>query len=118
MHVDTALPCMADYIYLLQIIIPGFIMLIREEDYDEYETKTTRILPDPKWIEERQEKLGIILGGDERFDSVLSAAKDQNRAFAYERSRLWSSYDQDSEDEMKDLTACDKECGYCGRCDY
>ena len=29
--------------------------------------------------------------------------------------------DRDSDDEpepMKDLTACDKECGYCGNCDY
>lgn len=30
-----------------------------------------------------------------------------------------SSFDHDSYDEpMKDLTACDKECGYCGQCDY
>ncbi|KAI2623126.1 hypothetical protein GGR54DRAFT_638370 [Hypoxylon sp. NC1633] len=28
-------------------------------------------------------------------------------------------YDEDDESErMKDFTACDKECGYCGRCDY
>ena len=29
-------------------------------------------------------------------------------------------YDHDYDDDgpMKDLTACDKECGYCGNCDY
>lgn len=26
--------------------------------------------------------------------------------------------DLDSDSEMKDFTACDKECGYCGKCDY
>jgi hypothetical protein len=24
----------------------------------------------------------------------------------------------DEDDNFKDLTACDKECGYCGRCPY
>ena len=27
-------------------------------------------------------------------------------------------YDHDSDESIKDLTACDKECGYCGKCDY
>jgi hypothetical protein len=26
--------------------------------------------------------------------------------------------DIDAYEPMKDLTACDKECGYCGHCDY
>ena len=28
------------------------------------------------------------------------------------------NYDDDGYEPMKDLTACDKECGYCGNCDY
>lgn len=38
----------------------------------------------------------------------------------------YGDYDLDYDDDdfdhdhepMKDLTACDKECGYCGNCDY
>ena len=26
--------------------------------------------------------------------------------------------DSDDHELMKDFTACDKECGYCGNCDY
>jgi hypothetical protein len=40
----------------------------------------------------------------------------------YDDSDHYSDYDDHAYDydyePMKDLTACDKECGYCGNCDY
>ena len=35
-----------------------------------------------------------------------------------ERNYVDYNYDDGGYEPMKDLTACDKECGYCGNCDY
>ncbi|KAL5382851.1 hypothetical protein PMIN02_009818 [Paraphaeosphaeria minitans] len=52
-------------------------------------------------------QLSRYLGDSDEFD-----ASDQY-GLAFDYGRAESDYEP-----MKDLTACDKECGYCGECDY
>jgi len=66
-----------------------------------------------------------VMGG---MEALLAAAKDQNIAFHEERTaRLRYNYSQSrdsgfrdsgNDQEGYDWTACDKDCGWCGRCEY
>jgi len=115
MYVTAFAPCIVDYVYLLQIIVPGFITLVREDEIDEVgDFTTTRILPDLHWVEQQEDMLTKVLDSKERFQEVLSAARDHKRAFA--SSASYVRYGRSDDD--RDFTACDKECGYCGHCDY
>ena len=60
-------------------------------------------------------------------DAVLAAAKDQNIAFHEERTvrlrynpsiRHSRFLDLGDDQVGYDWTACDKDCGWCGRCEY
>ncbi|KAJ6557652.1 hypothetical protein B0H19DRAFT_1070283 [Mycena capillaripes] len=85
------------------------------------------------WIDDNRKLLAAILADEHRFEDILATAADKGHAFNDEwihdyRSESepdeWNRYDHhdrsDSEPEAPflDLTACDKECGYCGQCDY
>lgn len=136
MHVTAFAPCVVNYVYLLQIIVPGFITLVREDEIDDVgDFITTRILPDSHWVEQQEDMLTKVLDSKERFQDVLSAARDHKRAFAssayyrHDGSDNDLDFDYRSDDDFDvdyrhrsdndlDFAACDKECGYCGHCDY
>jgi hypothetical protein len=114
-HVQAVHSCIEDYFYLVQLLVPGLISLVREEDYDDAgEGITARMLPSADWIGDHRDILIAILG-ENRVSDILVAAADSKRAFKDD----WFRHEWESdEDRMLDLTACDKECGYCGKCDY
>lgn len=128
MYADAVHSCIADYFYLIQLLLPGLVGLVREDEIDDVgEDVTTRILPSVGWIENHRDVLVGILGDLPRFDDLLAAATDHARAFKYECSTYeytdrWDSARDEAEDsardEADDFAACDKECGYCGRCMY
>ncbi|KAJ7655409.1 hypothetical protein B0H17DRAFT_1214047 [Mycena rosella] len=115
-----------------------------EDEYidDPGQEITARLLPPADWIDGHRDVLVGILGDQHRFDDILAAATDTSRAFqvifqcggySEGEDEEWTSrdgafsdfehlgyggYSDDREDEELDLTACDKECGYCGRCPY
>ncbi|KAF8870146.1 hypothetical protein CPB85DRAFT_1446315 [Mucidula mucida] len=130
---SSDLACIVDYIYLIQMILPGYITLVCDEGT--LKPAIRRILPDVKWVEKRHAILTEILGSEEVYDEMLWAAQDHTRACkdfaasdsydnyteAYEE---WDSDGEASDDGSfggrpgMDFAACGQECGYCGRCDY
>lgn len=127
LFIDTLKP-ISDIFYLLQTIAPGMLLIIREDEYDDMgEHETARALPSGTWVEEHQSILENILGRD-RYNLLVGAAADGNKSFRGRWISRYDSYDDDSDDgyytnawgvrEPMDFTACDSECGYCGRCEY
>ncbi|KAJ7214989.1 hypothetical protein GGX14DRAFT_392256 [Mycena pura] len=143
-HVHAVHSCIEDYFYLVQLLVPGLISLVCEEDYDDAgEGITARMLPSADWIGDHHDILIAILGKS-HFSDILVAAADSKRAFkdrddcfrqewesdefrqeweSDEFRQEWESDEfrhgwESDEDRMPDYTACDKECGYCGKCDY
>ncbi|KAF8998624.1 hypothetical protein BDZ89DRAFT_1083124 [Hymenopellis radicata] len=126
------LPCIVDYIHLLQIILPGYLTLVCDEGT--LKPAIRRILPGVKWVEKRRAILTEILGGAEHYDEMLWAAQDHTRACkdfapadAYDNyDEAYEEWDSDGkasdgysgEGPGMDFAACSQECGYCGRCDY
>ncbi|EEY24023.1 hypothetical protein HYQ46_004976 [Verticillium longisporum] len=43
---------------------------------------------------------------------------DKAHWWSYDSDEDRYDYDGSEHDSVKDFTACDKECGYCGHCDY
>ncbi|KAJ7217347.1 hypothetical protein C8J57DRAFT_1537762 [Mycena rebaudengoi] len=114
-HVHAVHSFIEDFFYLVQLFVPGLISLVREEDYDDAgEGITARMLPSADWIGNHRDILMAILG-ENRVNDILVAVADSKRAF----KDNWFRHECESdEDRMLDLTACDKECGYCGKWDY
>jgi hypothetical protein len=55
---------------------------------------------------------GLLQQDDEEFAPGMRQAD-------YDNYENYDDHDNDYDYEpMKDLTACDEECGYCGNCDY
>ena len=127
MFIDGPVP-LSDIFYLLQILAPGLLRIIREEDIDDVgEEQTARILPPHQWVQDNKEILEHVIGSKEGYESIAAAAGDTSKSFKSEWISNWRDnyYDEDNfytniwgQREIKDFTACDKECGYCGRCDY
>ena len=128
LFIDSPGP-VADIFYLLQILAPGMLLIVRVDEYgDSGEKETSRALPSEEWLKEHQSVLGDVLGN--RFESLSHTAADFAKSFGQNRVSDYRDYDHDwSNDngyytnawgfrEVKDFTACDSECGYCGRCDY
>ena len=90
------------------------LVIIRVGDIDDIgEEEITKRLPSSAWVEDYAGELRPIFG-EERFETVAQASK--KRAWL---SRTVSSYlDDEYEVDGRDFTACDKDCGYCGRCEY
>ncbi|KIP07216.1 hypothetical protein PHLGIDRAFT_426748 [Phlebiopsis gigantea 11061_1 CR5-6] len=126
----AAVQPLADAFYMMQCIAPGmFVLKCVDEDTNVGDMTTTiRTLPRPSWLEENEDAL-VGVFGEKGFARLLEASRSSvettTNAYAsddehdypcddgdYDR---WGDYDSDRE---KDYTACDKECGYCGRCDY
>lgn len=119
-------PPLSDIFYLLQTLLPGMLLIYRIDDMDDRgELETVCALPRLVWIEEHKDLLHTIFG-ETRYDSLLEAAASKGQEGKW-ISDYRSYYDDDDNDhytnlygqrEMKDFTACDSECGYCGTCDY
>jgi hypothetical protein len=110
--IDSA-PPLSDLFYLLQTFLPGMLLVYCIDDMDDVgEIEAVRALPCPAWIKTHKELLETIFGG-QRYDTLLKAAASTGY-----KSETISSYEPDEDDKMKDLTACDQECGYCGHCVY
>ncbi|KAJ7143764.1 hypothetical protein C8R44DRAFT_973614 [Mycena epipterygia] len=108
MYADAVHSCIADYFYLIQMLLPGLVGLVREDEIDDVgEYMTTRILPSVGWIEDHRDVLIGILGEQLRFDNLLAAATDHARAFKDECIYRYS-WDSDR-DEAEDFAACDQE---------
>lgn len=112
LYVDVEAP-LRDIFNFLQCLIPDMLVIIRVDDLDDIgEKEITQRLPSSKWVEDYARELRPIFG-EERFQSVAQASQKCQRV-----SEMVSFYDHDYEVDDRDFTACDKECGYCGRCDY
>lgn len=55
----------------------------------------------------------------ERLSHLNLGSHSEGRAYSFEDDSEHGLYESDNESEgCRDLTACDSECGYCGRCPY
>ena len=122
--IDSPTP-LADIFYLLQTLLPGMLLIYRIDEYDDLgEEERTCALPPATWVELHKELLQRIFGDTERYDQLLEAAADRGLAEEVKMISSYESYDSGfytncyGQREMRDFTACDKECGYCGTCDY
>ncbi|KAJ6479446.1 hypothetical protein C8R47DRAFT_1322657 [Mycena vitilis] len=71
MYADAVHSCIADYFYLIQVILPGLVGLVREEDYDDMgEGSITRILPAAAWVQDHRDVLVGIFGEPVRFNDM------------------------------------------------
>lgn len=124
--IDSPTP-LSDIFYHLQTLLPGMLLIYRIDEIDDCgEQERTCALPPAAWVELHKELLQTIFGDTERYGHLLAAAADRGLAEEVKMISSYESYDDDSgfytncygEREIKDFTACDKECGYCGTCDY
>lgn len=98
------------------------LIIVRIDDIDDIgELWSARVLPQTTWIKEHEEVLKDVLGSTEHLERLLEGADSMpqkwlSRYDPYEYDRYEN--DMDEAEDFKDLTACDKECGYCGRCEY
>ena len=127
LFIDSPGP-VADIFYLLQILAPGMLLIVRVDDYDRGEEETTRVLPSEEWLKRHQSVLRDVLGSSQRFEQLSNAAADFGKSFRGQMISDYREYESDNDNgyytnawgfrEVKDFTACDSECGYCGTCDY
>lgn len=123
-------PPLSNIFYLLQVLLPGMLLIYRVDDRDDYgEEEATRGLPRPAWMREYEGCLQQILGGAEKYRNILEAVEG-GKGYECKMISSYSSYDDDEYDDdnyyttiygtraAKDYTACSIECGYCGTCDY
>jgi hypothetical protein len=115
LYVDAPPPIAAMF-YMLQCIAPGMFLIVRIDEINDYgEQEIIRSLPRTVWIEENKDMLLHVLGSEERLSAIVEASKEvtvKNNPY------LRDYYNDSDRESAKDFTACDKECGYCGRCDY
>lgn len=113
LYVNVEAP-LRDIFNFFQCLIPDVLVIIRIDDFSDFgEEEITQRLPSSKWVEDYAEELRQIFG-EERLKHVAQASQERGCL-----SRRLSSYrDYEYEMDDRDFTACDKECGYCGRCQY
>lgn len=105
-------PPAADIFYILQCIAPGMLPIVRIDELDDFgEEEISRCLPRPKWIRDNRDMLTTVLG-ESRLAAVSESAEHIHTKTTAYRYEDWRS------ESPQDFTACDKECGYCGRCPY
>lgn len=120
LFIDSPIP-LSNIFYLLQTLLPGMLLIYRIDDIDDFgEQERTRVLPPAAWVEEHKGLLQKIFGDHmERYDRLLVAVSDRGLAEEVKMISSYINYEDDfGQREMEDFTACDKECGYCGTCDY
>jgi hypothetical protein len=112
LYVDVEAP-LRDIFNFLQCLIPDMLVIIRIDDIDDVgEQESTQRLPSSKWVEDYAAELCPIFG-EERFENVAQASRKWG-CLSQTESYDWGNDEVDD----RDFTACDKECGYCGRCEY
>ncbi|KAF8574873.1 hypothetical protein K439DRAFT_803779 [Ramaria rubella] len=115
LHIASPAP-FADIFYLLQLLLPGMLVIYRVDEIDDSgEYKTVKILPPIAWIEKNEDALKSIFVAGDRWQELRAAAE---KGANHEECICSYNNHYDSDESVKDFTACDKECGYCGRCDY
>ena len=116
-------PPLSDLFYLLQTFLPGMLFIYRIDDIgDGRESQAIRALPCPAWVETHKELLQTIFGR-QWYDTLLKAAAStgyQCEIVSYQIDDDDGNYyvNDYGQREVKNFIACDKECGYCGRCEY
>jgi hypothetical protein len=119
---------LSDICYLLQCLAPGMLVIIRIGENGE--TESVRFLPGREWVEGHSDTLKHVLG-KERYESLLAATVfSTSLEVGYDLADYYSDQeydfdeyyycDQVSDDDIGylDITQCDKECGFCGECNY
>ena len=126
LFIDSLRP-VSDIFYMLQILAPGMLLIVRVDDIDDLgELQTTRALPSKEWVIDHNLIIEHVLGSKQRYQTLLAATTDASKSF---QTEMISSYDYPSDDgdyytdlwgqrQQLDYTACGQDCGYCGRCDY
>ena len=116
-------PPLADMLYMMQCVAPGMFTIVLEVEIGERGIATvTRALPRMSWVRENKDALVEVLG-DASFERASRAAlcfsETELDAYLpeYDVDDDWGGRDSGSDND-KDYAACDKECGYCGRCPY
>ena len=130
LFIDSPGP-VADIFYLLQILAPGMLLIVRVDEYDDIcENETARVLPSEEWLKKHQSVLGDVLGNNQRFELLSNAAADFAKSFRRETIVDYLHPESNWNDDdnyytnawgsryFKDYTACGDDCGYCGRCEY
>jgi hypothetical protein len=68
-------PPLADIIYMLQVLVPGMLLLVRVDDIPAVGDQTiARALPREEWMLEHAKELEYILGSRRHFEHVLKQA--------------------------------------------
>lgn len=137
---------LADIIYLLQVLFPGMLVLARTDEKGD--TKKQKVLPSTEWLKKQKPDLSSILGRNvfksvldaarngEKDDVPLSGSSVPNTKPAKRgrvvRTELYSGGREgigycgsagglgyyDVCGRGYDWTVCDKDCGWCGRCEW
>ena len=133
LYISSSRP-LSNIFYLLQVLAPGMLVISRKHQLDDADVKVSRVLPRPEWIQSSRVLNMEVMPG--RTVALLAAAKDRKIAFHEERTtrprynsdresehtiiRYWGNDDTSAtwEGEGYDWTVCDKDCGWCGRCQF
>ncbi|KAF9516266.1 hypothetical protein BS47DRAFT_689195 [Hydnum rufescens UP504] len=87
-------PPLADIMYMLQVLVPGMLLLVRVDHIPTVgDQKITRALPPEEWTLEHAEELEYILGSRPQFEHVLRQA---GRTMAIEITWDRSEYCEDA----------------------
>jgi hypothetical protein len=123
-----SLTSISDVFYLLQILAPGMLLIIRVDEIDEAgEIETARALPSAEWVKDHESILQHVLGSEQRYQSLAAVAADDSKSFQTDWISSYPLYDDSDRDfytnpwgvrEPLDYTACDSDCGFCGGCEY
>ncbi|KAF8332510.1 hypothetical protein F5887DRAFT_996687 [Amanita rubescens] len=128
LFIDSLTP-ISDIFYLLQVLAPGMLVIVRVDEFDDIgEKETARALPSAEWVRGHETDLLEVLGSEQRYQSLVAAACDISKSF---KSDWISTYSRDYDDDdssyytdmwgvrqASDYTACGSDCGWCGQCGY
>ncbi|KAL0577701.1 hypothetical protein V5O48_004305 [Marasmius crinis-equi] len=105
LRIDPPSP-LADIFYLMQIICPGLLLIIRMDEIDDY-GEITRLQGPPSvdWVRENENWLADVFGRAS-YDEILKASKGE-RAYRVERDPYLYERESSPLDDL-DYTACDK----------
>ena len=129
LFIDSLTP-ISDIFYLLQILAPGMLLIVRMDEIDEVgEEETARALPPAEWVKDHEAILQQVLGSEEKYQLLTDVAADLSKAFQTDWIAYYPSDDRSDDDDLYytnswgvreplDYQACGSDCGYCGRCEY
>ena len=81
LFIDSLTP-ISDIFYLLQILAPGMLLIVRVDEFDEIgEEETARALPSAEWVQSHESDLREVLGSEQRYQFLVAAAGDFSKSF-------------------------------------